>query len=94
MNGEEDQKVKSQDFKVLLLLGALAAGTWSPAATQGKPAPGARETSVGAAHAGDPAETKGILWRGGPGITETVAEIMDREARTAPLGPRPIREAR
>jgi hypothetical protein len=79
---------------VLLFLVALAAGTWSPAATQGMPAPGARERSVGAGHPGDPAETKGILWKGGPGITETVAEIMDREVRTAPRGPRPIREAR
>jgi hypothetical protein len=79
---------------VLLLLAALAAGTRSHAATQGKSVPEARELPVGAAHPRDPAETKGILWKGGPGITESVAEIMDRDARTALLGPRPIREAR
>ena len=89
-----DRQVRSRDVMVSLLLGAVAAGAWSPAATQGKPAPGARDLSVGATHSGDPFETKGILWNGGPGTTETVAAIMDREARTAPRGPRPIHEAR
>jgi len=87
-------KVKGPGLRVSLLIGSLALGSWGPAATQGKPAPAAREKQGTAAHPGEPAETKGIPWKGEPGITETVAEIMDREARTVPQGPRPIRETR
>lgn len=49
---------------------------------------------MSAALPGDHAETRGMPWKGEPGITETVAEIMDREARTVPQGPLAIRETR
>jgi hypothetical protein len=91
---ETNWKVKRPGLGVLLLVGFLAVGSWSPAATQGSPTPAEREKPASAARPGDPAETKGIPWKGEPGITETVAEIMDREARTVPPGPRAIRETR
>lgn len=91
---EKNWKIKRPGLGVLLLIGSMVVGSWSPAATQGRPAPAAREKPVSAVHPGDPAETKGIPWKGEPGITETVADIMDREARTVPKGPRPLRETR
>src|SRR5262245_13771376 len=87
-------KVKGPGLRVLLLIGSLAVGLWSPAATQGRPAPAEREKPASAGRPGDPVESKGTPWKGEPGITETVADIMDREARTVPQGPRPIRETR
>src|SRR5262245_38030512 len=91
---ETDSKVGRPGLRVLLLIGSLAVGLWSPTATQGRPAPPEREEPASSAHPADPAEAQGTPWRGEPGITETVAGIMEREARTVPQGPRPIRETR
>src|SRR5213594_2564539 len=52
-----------------ILVASLAVGS-SPA--QETPAASAR---------GEPGETVGVPWTGGPGVRETVAEIMEREAR-------------
>jgi len=90
---ETDWKFERPRPRVLLLMGSLAIGLWSLAATQETPAP-EREAAASAAHPGDPGETRGTPWKGEAGISETVAGIMDREARTAPHGPPPLRETR
>jgi hypothetical protein len=42
----------------------------------------AQDGRVGAPRSGVADERMGVPWTGGPGVTETVAEIMEREART------------
>src|SRR5438093_3537874 len=36
-----------------------------------------------------PAAARGIPWAGPPGVTETVADIMERERRAPPIPPAP-----
>jgi len=38
----------------------------------------------------EPAATRGVPWTGEPGITETVASLMERDRRAAALGPRQV----
>jgi hypothetical protein len=96
---ERDWRVKRPGLRFFLLIGSvavgsLALGSWSPAASQESSTAAAREKPVSSALPGDPAETRGMPWKGQAGITETVAEIMDREARMVPQGPPAIRETR
>ena len=52
----------------------------------------AEDSPVNAPDRGDTNETVGVPWTGAPGVTETVAEIMEGEARTPAVKPRGITE--
>src|SRR5207247_4193271 len=41
-----------------------------------------------------PAAARGIPWAGPPGVTETVADIMERERRAPPIPPGLVRESK
>src|SRR5262245_23290736 len=70
--------------KTLVLAGLLlatavagaAGGLLTPAAPKREAASGPRREA-----APDPTEKRGVPWRGNPGITQTVAQIMERQAR-------------
>jgi hypothetical protein len=87
------RNVGKASLTALFLLWALAGGYQSPA-SQGKQPAARDENPAGTTPRGDAASTVGIPWKGGPGVTETVVAIMEREARRIPQGPIPIRETK